>query len=60
MCGRGGNVENRKMFSHREHGFPTGGAETEDMDWVRAKAIIWRMSLRQLENEEAIHLSLPF
>jgi hypothetical protein len=28
ISGSGGNVENRKMFSHREHGFPLwGGCE---------------------------------
>ena len=24
IWGGGGNSQNRKMFSHREHGFPTG------------------------------------
>lgn len=31
------------MFSHREHGFPTGGTEAKDKDQLRAKAVIWRM-----------------
>jgi hypothetical protein len=35
ICGSGGNVEKRKMFSHREHGFPMGGAEARDKDWLR-------------------------
>jgi len=42
ICGSRGNVEKRKMFSHREHGFPTVGIDAEVKDWLRWKAIIWR------------------
>jgi len=49
------------MFSHREHGFPIGGEEAKEKDWLRPKAAIWRMILRQLENEEMLSVyRLPF
>jgi len=44
ICGSGGKGEKRKMFSHREHGFPTVAAEAEDKDWLRLETIIWRIT----------------
>ena len=40
LRGGGENSENRKMFSHREHGFPTRGEEVRDEDWLRWEARI--------------------
>ena len=37
-CGSGRNRKKRKMFSHREHGFPTVGAEAKDKDWLTWEA----------------------
>jgi len=39
----GGNKENRKMFSHREDGFPIPWGQVKDKDRPRKKAIIWRI-----------------
>jgi hypothetical protein len=49
--GSGRNVENRKMFSHREHGFPTAGGDAEDKDWLGRERIILENKLRRFSLE---------